>query len=64
MLLTTYLITYSLALVNLYFLAALKPPIIEAMGLKKMHQSVEMKDTQAARGAAAQVSHLVTVEEL
>ena len=30
----------------------------------KMHQSVEMKDTQAARGAAAQVSHLVTVEEL
>ena len=26
--------------------------IIEAMGLKKMHQSVEMKDTQAARGSS------------
>ena len=38
--------------------------IVEALGLKKMHQSVEMKDTQAARGAVAKVSHLVTVEEL
>lgn len=37
--------------------------IIEALGLKKMHQSVELADTPATRGAAEKVSHLVTVEE-
>ena len=38
--------------------------IIEAMGLRKMHQSVEMKDGQMTRGAVSKVAHLVTVEEL
>jgi large subunit ribosomal protein L30 len=37
---------------------------IEAMGLKKMHHSVELADTPATRGAVNKVSHLVTVEEL
>jgi large subunit ribosomal protein L30 len=38
--------------------------VVEALGLKKMHHSVELADTPHARGAITKVSHLVTVEEL
>ncbi len=38
--------------------------VVEALGLKKMHRSVELADTPQTRGAVAKVSHLVTVEEL
>lgn len=38
--------------------------VVEALGLKKMHHSVEMADTLQTRGAVAKVAHLVTVEEL
>ena len=38
--------------------------VVEALGLKKMHHSVELADTPQARGAIAKVPHLVTVEEL
>lgn len=38
--------------------------VVEALGLKKMHRSVELADTPATRGAIDKVSHLVTVEEL
>jgi large subunit ribosomal protein L30 len=38
--------------------------VVEALGLKKMHKSVELQDTPATRGAIAKVSHLVTVEEI
>jgi len=38
--------------------------IVEALGLRKMQHSVELPDTPQTRGAAAKVSHLVTVEEL
>ena len=37
--------------------------VVEAFGLEKMHQTVEMADTPQTRGAVAKVSHLVTVEE-
>ena len=37
--------------------------VFEALGLKKMHQTVELADTPQTRGAVAKVSHLVTVEE-
>ena len=37
--------------------------VVEALGLKKMHQTVELVDNAATRGAIAKVSHLVTVEE-
>ena len=37
--------------------------VVEALGLKKMHQTVEMADTPQTRGAVTKVSHLVTVEE-
>jgi large subunit ribosomal protein L30 len=37
---------------------------VEALGLKKMHQSVELEDNSVSRGAVAKVSHLVTVEEV
>ena len=37
--------------------------IVEALGLRKMQHSVELPDTPQTRGAAAKVSHLVTVEE-
>lgn len=38
--------------------------VAKALGLKKLHHSVELKDTPAARGAIAKIAHLVTVEEL
>lgn len=38
--------------------------VVEALGLKKMHQSVEFVDSPAVRGAVNKVAHLVTVEEL
>ena len=38
--------------------------VVEALGLRKMHHSVELPDTPQTRGAASKVSHLVTVEEL
>ena len=38
--------------------------VVEALGLKKMHHSVELIDTPATRGAVKKVEHLVTIEEL
>ncbi len=38
--------------------------VVEALGLKKMHHSVELDDTPATRGAVDKVSHLVTLEEI
>ena len=38
--------------------------VVEALGLRKMHQSVKLADCPATRGAVAKVSHLLTVEEL
>ena len=40
-----------------------KRKVVEALGLKKMHQTVELVDNAATRGAIAKVSHLVTVEK-
>lgn len=37
---------------------------VEALGLRKLHHSVELADTPATRGAVAKVSHLLKVEEL
>lgn len=37
---------------------------VEALGLKKLHHSVELTDSAAVRGAIAKVSHLLSVEEL
>ncbi len=36
---------------------------VEALGLKKMHKTVELPDNAATRGMVAQVAHLVKVEE-
>ena len=38
--------------------------VVKALGLRKLHHSVELADTPATRGAVAKVTHLVTVEEL
>ena len=38
--------------------------VVEAMGLRKIRQSVELEDNAAIRGAIAKVSHLLKVEEL
>ncbi len=35
----------------------------EALGLRKMHQTVEHADNEAIRGAITKVAHLVTVTE-
>ena len=36
---------------------------IEALGLTKMHKTVELPDNTATRGMIKQVQHLVKVEE-
>ncbi len=36
---------------------------VKALGLRKMHQTVEQEDTPVIRGMVNKVSHLVTVEE-
>ena len=38
--------------------------VVEAMGLRKIRQSVELEDTPSTRGAIYKVSHLLQVEEL
>ena len=38
--------------------------VVEALGLKKMHQTVELVDSPVTRGAINKVPHLLTVEEL
>lgn len=37
---------------------------LEALGLKKMHQTVELEATPQILGMVSKVSHLVTVDEL
>ena len=37
---------------------------IEALGLSKMHKTVELPDNAATRGMIKQVQHLVKVEEV
>ncbi|GIV78713.1 50S ribosomal protein L30 [Litorilinea aerophila] len=36
---------------------------VEALGLRKLHQTVEKEDTPVIRGMINKVSHLVVVEE-
>jgi large subunit ribosomal protein L30 len=36
---------------------------VEALGLKKIRQTVVLEDTPAVRGMVNKVSHLVTVQE-
>jgi large subunit ribosomal protein L30 len=36
---------------------------VKALGLTKLHQSVEKEDNPAIRGMVNKVSHLVTVQE-
>ncbi len=36
---------------------------VKALGLRRMHQTVERPDTPAVRGMIAKVAHLVKVEE-
>lgn len=38
--------------------------VVEALGLKKIGQTVERPDTPQTRGAIHKVSHLVKVEEV
>jgi large subunit ribosomal protein L30 len=37
---------------------------VRALGLRKMHQTVELGDTPTIRGMVDKVGHLVTVEKL
>lgn len=37
---------------------------VRALGLRKMHQIVELADTPQLRGMLARVAHLVKVEEV
>jgi len=37
---------------------------VKALGLSKLHQTVEQTDTPAVRGMINTVSHLVTVKEI
>ena len=37
---------------------------VEAMGLSKLHKTVELPDNAAVRGMIRQVNHMVKVEEV
>lgn len=37
---------------------------VEALGLKKLHKTVELPDNEAVRGMIWHVKHLVKVEEI
>jgi large subunit ribosomal protein L30 len=37
---------------------------VKALGLKRMHQSIEHADTPIMRGMVARIAHLVEVEEI
>lgn len=37
---------------------------VEALGIKKMHQTVELPDNASTRGMIQRVRHLVKVEEI
>ena len=38
--------------------------VIAALGLRRLHQTVEHQDTPVIRGMVAKVQHMVTVKEL
>ena len=38
--------------------------VVEALGLRKLNQTVEQADNAAIRGMLTKVAHLVTVEEI
>lgn len=42
----------------------LQRKVVEALGLKKMHHTVEQPDTPQTRGAIEKVKHLVRIEEV
>ncbi len=44
--------------------AADQKATIRALGLKRLHHTVEHEDSRSIRGMAHKVAHLVTVEEL
>jgi large subunit ribosomal protein L30 len=37
--------------------------VVKALGLKKMHHTVELEDTPVTRGAVRKAEHLLTVTE-
>ena len=37
---------------------------LQSLGIRKMHQTVELEDTPVARGMIEKVLHLVQVEEI
>lgn len=42
----------------------LQKKVVEALGLRKLHQTVERPDTPQTRGAIEKVKHLLLVEEV
>ncbi|MBM4414845.1 MAG: 50S ribosomal protein L30 [Chloroflexi bacterium] len=44
--------------------AADQKATIRALGLRRLHDTVEHEDSRSIRGMAHKVAHLVTVEEL
>ncbi len=44
--------------------AADQKATVRALGLRRMHQTVEHEDTRPIRGMILKVRHLVTVEEV
>jgi len=37
---------------------------VRSLGLRRMHQTVELVDTPQLRGMVAKVAHMITVEEI
>jgi large subunit ribosomal protein L30 len=49
--------------------SAIKKPVrqkktLEALGIRKLHQTIEVEATPQIRGMVAKVAHLVVVEEV
>lgn len=42
----------------------LQKKVVEALGLRKLQQTVEHPDTPQTRGAIEKVKHLLTIEEV
>lgn len=42
----------------------LQRKVVEALGLRKLHHTVERPDTPQTRGAIEKVKHLLTIEEV
>jgi large subunit ribosomal protein L30 len=57
---TTLRITYTKSAIGY---SKIQKATVQALGLRRLHQTVEHPDTPAMRGMIRKINHLLTVEE-